>query len=182
VTAIWTFSHLVVWWGLVYYENDGTGHFSDRTEQLGARSIIETWPAGTRYVHPADLDSDGDLDFLTASCYFGNNGTIAWYANDGSGQFGSEQVICSEARGQISVYAADLDSDGDLDILSSFWGDNKIAWYENEGAGQFAYQRVIDAEGYSPASVYAADLDGDGDPDVLSAFYYDDKIVWYENK
>ncbi len=32
----------------------------------------------------------------------------------------------------MSIYAADLDGDGDLDILSASSGDDKIAWYENE--------------------------------------------------
>ena len=31
------------------------------------------------------------------------------------------------------VHAADLDGDGDIDVLSASFLDNKIAWYENDG-------------------------------------------------
>ena len=50
----------------------------------------------------ADLYGDGDLDFLSAtpSCWwFGPCaclGKVAWYANDGVGRFGPEQVITEE--------------------------------------------------------------------------------------
>jgi len=59
-------------------------------------------------------------------------GKIAWYANDGTGHFGPQQVITTEADYAQSVYAGDLDGDGDLDVLSASWLDDKIAWYENE--------------------------------------------------
>ena len=32
-----------------------------------------------------------------------------------------------------SVYATDLDGDGDADVLSASYIDDKIAWYENQG-------------------------------------------------
>lgn len=32
----------------------------------------------------------------------------------------------------MSIYAADLDGDGDLDVLPASEYDYKIAWYENE--------------------------------------------------
>ena len=96
---------------------------------------------------------------------------VAWYENtDGRGTFGPQQVITTQAAGAGSVHAADLDGDGDMDVLSASWDDNKIAWYENtDGRGTFDQQRVITTQANEARSVYAADLDGDGDMDVLSA-------------
>jgi len=42
-------------------------------------------------------------------------------------EFGVEQIITTEAECAQSVYACDLDGDGDADVLSA--SDNKIAWY-----------------------------------------------------
>ena len=45
----------------------------------------------------------------------------------------------TEADGARAVDAADVDGDGDLDVLSASSEDNKIAWYENtDGAGTLA--------------------------------------------
>ena len=54
---------------------------------------------------------------------------------DGLGTFGTQQVITTEADGARSVYAADVDGDGDVDVLSASRFDDKIAWYENRLAG-----------------------------------------------
>jgi len=59
---------------------------------------------------------------------------IAWYENDGNGGFGPQQVITTSADDARSVYAADLDGDGDQDVLSASFEDDKIAWYENLGS------------------------------------------------
>ena len=68
------------------------------------------------------------------------------------------------------MYAADLDGDGDLDVLSACPGDRKIAWYENKGNGTIsAVPSVISTEASGARSVYAADLDGDGDVDIADA-------------
>ena len=139
---------------------------------------ISTQSDHVRSVYAADLDNDGDVDVLYASMDYDK---IAWYENDGNGNFGSQKTITNNADGAVTVYTADLDNDGDLDVLSASIYDDKIAWYENDGNGNFGSQEIITTNAAGAVSVYAADLDNDGDMDVLSSSAYDDKIAWYEN-
>ncbi|MFM7549484.1 MAG: FG-GAP-like repeat-containing protein, partial [Cyanobacteriota bacterium] len=115
---------------------------------------------------------------LSASYYYD---TIAWYENDGSGGFSSEQIISTLADGAISVSTADVDGDGDLDVLSASLFDDTIAWYENDGSGGFSSEQIISTLADGAFSVTTADVDGDGDLDVLSASRFDNTIAWYEN-
>ncbi len=63
-----------------------------------------------------------------------NDNKIAWYKNtDGHGNFGDQQIITTNADGAVSVYATDIDGDGEMDILSAAAIGNKITWYENTG-------------------------------------------------
>jgi hypothetical protein len=98
-----------------------------------------------------------------------------------SANFAAQSVISTLGDAAYSVFATDLDGDGDLDVISASYTDDKIAWYQNNGDGTFGAQTVISTLANGPSSVYAADLDGDGDQDVLSASSFDDKIAWYEN-
>ena len=93
-------------------------------------------------MYAADVDGDGDVDVLSASLSPSlRDGQIAWYENtDGQGTFGEQQVIATEDAS--SVQAADMDGDGDVDVLSGSLG--TIAWYENtDGQGTFGDQQVI---------------------------------------
>lgn len=80
-----------------------------------------------------------------------------------------------------SIHAADLEGDGDPDVVSISPFDDKVAWYENTG-GAYGEQQVISTSTETLESVYAADLDDDGDKDVIAGSDGDDEIVWYENK
>ena len=79
-----------------------------------------------------------------------------------------------------SIYSADIDGDGDMDILSSSRGDDKIAWYRNDGNGVFNNQQVITLGANEANKVFAVDLDNDNDTDVLAA--YENKIVYFRNQ
>ncbi|NUQ63569.1 MAG: VCBS repeat-containing protein [Pirellulales bacterium] len=93
--------------------------------------------------------------------------------------FGEQRVITAAAYGALSAFAADVDNDGDTDMLSASRNDDKIAWYENNGSEGFT-ERVISTTADGAESVFAVDIDGDADTDVLSASA-GGKIAWYEN-
>ena len=99
-----------------------------------------------------------------------------------STSFGPQRALSTSAEGASSVYATDLDGDGDVDVLSASQFDNTIAWYENLGGGSFGPSQAITTSVTFARSVYATDLDGDGDADVLSASTSDDEVAWYENR
>ena len=66
------------------------------------------------------------------------------YALAALGYAPNEIIGKSDADRPWSVYAADLDGDGDVDVLSSSLDDDKVAWYENiDGRGSFGPQQII---------------------------------------
>ena len=58
------------------------------------------------------------------------------YATDNADSFLSfaKTAIATNVDGAEDVYVADLDGDGDLDIVSASNLDDTIAWYENDGS------------------------------------------------
>jgi len=161
---------------VAWFENtDGAGSF-------GPALVITNQVDAPVCVRAADVDGDGDQDVLTASAS-GLDDTLGWYENtDGAGTFGSERVITSVAAGVVSIHAADVDGDGDLDVLSASWDDDTIAWYENvDGLGAFGPRQVITTLARGANSVVAVDLDGDLDLDAVSGSHHDNIVSWYEN-
>ncbi len=159
---------------IAWYDSDG-GSPPTFTERL-----ISTAADNPNSVFATDVDGDGDTDVLSASWI---DDKIAWYDSDGgSPPAFTERVISTTADGGISVFATDVDGDGDTDVLSASWLDDKIAWYESDGGLPPTFtERVISTTAVGATSVFATDLDGDGDTDVLSASENDDKIAWYES-
>ncbi|HJL85456.1 MAG TPA: VCBS repeat-containing protein, partial [Candidatus Marinimicrobia bacterium] len=141
---------------------------------------IDTDADNAMSVFVADMDNDGDLDIVSAS---GNDNTIAWYENDGAADPSwTAADIATSANGAKSVFAADMDNDGDMDIVSASANDDAIAWYENDGAADPSWTAAdIATDADNAHSVFVADMDNDGDMDIVSASYNDDAIAWYEN-
>ena len=94
-------------------------------------------------VHAGGSDGNGTSDVITANYSWDE---IAWHKYSTElADFALAQVVTSPGvRAPLSAEAADLDGDGDLDVISRSSDDDKIAWYENiDGLGTFGPQQVI---------------------------------------
>ena len=164
---------------IVWYENTGSGPTG-----FSAGTTIASDADFAISVYAADLDEDQAPDVLTASAS-SSFGAVVWHRNrlaSVTRDFTSGTDI-TPTSGVIysSVYAADLDGDGDADVLSGAISSDAVMWYENrlnEASGDFGPGSTISDAGNA---VFAADLDGDGDADVLVASRSDDRIAWHEN-
>ena len=82
--------------------------------------------------------------------------------------------------GAISVETADVDGDGDLDVLSAGFHADTFGWHENDGNGSFTTHNITTTAN-GARSIKAADLDGDGDMDLITAAVHNNTITWFEN-
>ncbi len=61
---------------------------------------------------------------------------IVWWENTATFSFDPTWTTLSvntDADGAEAVFAADIDNDGDMDIVAALNRDNQVAWYENDG-------------------------------------------------
>jgi hypothetical protein len=135
---------------------------------------------GSSWLSMADLDRDGDADLLYANGdafeYAPPNSRpwqgIQWLENRGDLKFEFHRIV--DFQGGTSPEAADLDGDGDLDVLfvasNSDWDNPQspsLVWLENDGKMTFTMHGV----GTAPThllTVAIGDLNGSSGPDAVA--------------
>jgi hypothetical protein len=144
------------------------------------RHTVDNEFVGAVYVYADDIDNDGLQDLLGAG-YYGNE--IAWWHNEGGSPLTwVRQTIASNYTHAHEVRAADVDLDGDLDVLAASASLHVISWFENDGNYPVSWTRHDIGLSFSGArSIDAADYDGDGDIDVTGAALQSNEIAWWEN-
>lgn len=155
---------------MIRFLNDGTGGFTRVVEPH-----LITY--GGNFMQLADLDGDGIKDLIHGLSVFESPDSLVWYPGLGGGTFGPKQSITG-ALGNTqhvltSMDVADLDGDGDMDIVfTATTGpsgiNRKLFWMEQTAPLTFTAPQEI--PGSAPDHVRAADLDGDGLPELVTLF------------
>ncbi len=77
-----------------------------------------------------DLDNDGDLD-IAGGYAFNTNGVENWYNMDGVGGSWSAQIV-DASGGMYSEVVADIDNDGDMDLIGPSAYHRNVKIYKNQ--------------------------------------------------
>ena len=134
------------------------------------------------WICSADINGDGYEDVLAT----GGKGTsyvVYWWENtDGTGTSWVEHSVDGDVNGTKFVATADVDGDGDEDVLGVEFAADLVVWWENtDGAGTSWATHTVASDFESANAVVGDDLDGDGDIDLIGAAMFGDEVAWWEN-
>jgi len=136
-------------------------------------------PPGQSYAVGNDADSiavgdfnhDGKLDAVVAN--FGLNGgaSISVFPGNGDGTFGTATNLPVPTNaGPWEVAVADLNGDGNLDIVSSNNNESYLSVYLGNGDGTFKQPAKLPCA-FAPENMAILDFNGDGIPDIAFMSY-----------
>jgi hypothetical protein len=104
------------------------------------------------------------------------------------GRFTERLIDGTSVHGQ-SVEIADMDGDGDADVVASFSLTDTVRIYASDGAGTFTEKRPIPSDTLVAMHAAPGDYDGDGDVDLAAVGLFDravgfdapGEVTWFES-
>ncbi|WP_294673248.1 FG-GAP-like repeat-containing protein [uncultured Fluviicola sp.] len=169
--------------GSYWTRKDSLGNFTDIF-------TITTSTQGNLSLNFADLDNDGDTDFVSGSSL---DHKLAYYKNIADTTFEPQKLISGSLASVGGLCEVDVNNDGLPDLISGS-SDGRISYFKNTGDRTFDFQKILYSqfaysnEGGTPI-VRAGDIDNDGDTDILAYSTYHSYtngnnlvvIYWLEN-
>lgn len=130
--------------------------------------------------HAVDINGDGNIDVVCAAWL--DDKIIVYYGSGGSEPLWTAQEVDSSINAAHGVRACDIDSDGDMDIVSASINNSKLYLYRNQGGATPVWDARENLGTIAGAAIVrTGDIDGDGDPDVISSSFGSAGVAWWEN-
>ena len=126
--------------------------------------LPKTQLAGGYAAATGDFNADGITDLVVGTTG-GANAVLRLVPGNTGGVF-TPTLSTLTAIGIRELAAADMDEDGDLDLLVS--GSDQLAVYLNNGSGQFV-EGTVQTVSFTYGSITVGDFNGDGHADVTCA-------------
>ena len=159
------------------------------------RNTAEGWQAFTVAIENAkpdrnrlaDINRDGRMDVVVGFEAISRAGEIAWYEQKFSPRQPWKKHLVGTATGPMSLDVADIDGDGDLDLIV---GEHnlerpetaRLLIFENvDGSGTRWREHVVHVGDEHHDGAQVVDIDGDGDLDIISIGWGHNKVLLYEN-
>src|SRR5688572_20467502 len=130
--------------------------------------LLESTSETSANVSIGDLDGDGRLDIVLAK---GRHWPLVdrVMLGDGAGGFAAPYDLGTASDRSYSGRLADVDRDGDLDVvISNDKPDPKLV-YVNDGKGKFSVGSTYGRPEWETRNATVADVDGDTHPDIVVA-------------
>jgi hypothetical protein len=143
----------------IVLENNGAGIFTE----LQGNTFT-----GVEYskVLIFDIDNDQDQDAIIAGTEIGGTKTVKLYINDSQGNYTLSTNSPFDSLGVNSISKADLESDGDTDLLINYH-DGSTRLYINNSIGDFTELPPSLFEAVTAGESIFVDIDSDGAKDVI---------------
>ncbi len=127
----------------------------------------------------ADLDRDGRLDLVVPG---ETSGHLMVLRGRGDGRFTASPLRALESSSPVHALAADLDLDGqDEIVIAHLRSADRIAIVAGDAGGSFGRERRV-RTGRGIGSLAVADLDGDQDLDLAAANEDSDQLLLFHNQ
>jgi len=144
------------------------------------KQVVSAEFLGGHRLVAADFDANGRLDLAGAAAL--GDAVVIWLNLGGEPVQWEEQILSNAFTGAVDLHAADIDRDGDPDVVACAYFGHRVSWWRNDGGEPIVWQEQTIAEGFTGAHcVRADDIDGDGDLDVVGVAYDARDVAWWRN-
>lgn len=150
---------------VVWFENTGGAL------NWAKHDIAPIRPFQGHWVTVMDADKDTEADIIVTT-----RDSVFFFENQLPQTSWTKTTMGAALNGSYFGRGADVDNDGDFDLITSGFNSTQLAWYENP-----SWEVRIISDSAMQAFVGAiGDLDNDGDVDVVAS--ETGGMAWYENR